>query len=540
MFAQPQKSLIPVGGNFYATPDTPADPRDCDRYPNSPYCNGGWLDITPIRVTPQIVFDECNLGVAIQGTLGFIRLPVLQIVHRNTTANCQLPPPPLPPSPEDLPEGKNEIAYCANGDSMYAVIASSLYVYIYDQFGETENIPMFLDGGTSVKIWSDIERKNAKNRLEHVRQGLLENNAIPNANRYRNIKYIQTKSEWSYRNLLGIELSIATKSLSGDISYQNNGYGITLLQQSNGLVLSAEWSTPDNPENWILGTEGYSWLSTKFESPPCPPPSRKPPPPPPPPKMECCPGQSDNDQLLKLILKRIGTLPTTVLTSHLTKTGVQPAQTQSIESLTDFISWFAERFDETLGEFEITVQVNNPDDSGKSQTIHLPNLAEAMAEMFTMMIHTNINNELLLNVTNRTLAECGQIKQSDFKIFNIVNAIVDYLGFHTKIDNEQMPLTFTPGKTSFSSVLVDSTQDVAVIKYKEKETIAAAIHSLLQAAAIIRGVHYAKTPGDNAAIVNKLKESLATLSGESGNLSDQVASFVGNVEKVYDGINKPS
>ena len=112
---------------------------------------------------------------------------------------------------------------------------------------------------------------------------------------------------------------------------------------------------------------------------------------------------------------------------------------------------------------------------------------------------------------------------------------------HTEMSVEQMPLTFTPGEKSFNTVLKESSQDVSVMKYTEKQTLATAIHTLLQAAAIIRGVHYAKTPGGQAAVVKKLKEDLMGLVGEQGSLSDQVKTFVNNVEKVYDGINnKPS
>ena len=267
-----------------------------------------------------------------------------------------------------------------------------------------------------------------------------------------------------------------------------------------------------------------------------------PPPPPPPPKMECCPGQANNDALLKLILKRIGTLPVQVPASYLTKNGVQPAQTKQIESLVEFTAWFAERFDEVMGEFEITIQVNDPDDDKKNHTVRLPNLAEAVAEMFAMMVHANMNNDLILNIVNRSLIEAGQIKQAEFKTFSALNAVIDYIGFHGETGIEEMPLTFKPGELSFSKLLKESTQDVSIIKYTGKETLGATLQTLLQAAAIIRAMHYRKTPGNQTNIASTIKNDLLGLLGDSGgNLSDQVKTFINNVEKVYDGIdNQPS
>ncbi|MEH2242354.1 hypothetical protein [Nostoc sp.] len=298
-----------------------------------------------------------------------------------------------------------------------------------------------------------------------------------------------------------------------------------------------DYLTDDNLASYVENAyyeNGY-WIATKFKKRLCKPPT---PPPPQPPKMECCPGQSD---LLKLILKRIGTLPVIVPNSYLTKNGTQPIQNKNVESLTDFIAYFAERFDEVLGEFEINIQIQG--DDNKSTTLKLPNLAEAIAEMFTMVIHSNMNNELILNIANRILAESGQIKQTSFKNHSALTALIDYAGFHTEMSVEQMPLTFTPGQKSFNTVLKESSQDVSVIKYTQKETLATAIHTLLQAAAIIRGVHYAKTPGGQAAVVKKLKEDLMGLVGDQnqGSLSDQIKTFVNNIDKVYDGINnKPS
>ncbi|MEH2244592.1 hypothetical protein [Nostoc sp.] len=306
-------------------------------------------------------------------------------------------------------------------------------------------------------------------------------------------------------------------------------------QQRHGYVNTQLPTLPDGrPLAW--GFIHIECQGCKFE------PTISPPPPPPPEKecdcMSCCP--EIDDTLLKLILKRIGTLPVDVPASYLTKNGVQPAQVKKVESLTEFIAWFAERFDETVGEFEVTIEVNDADltkQGEQKQTIRLPNLAESIAEMFSLMIHCNINNELILNIVNRTLIESGQIKQSEYKTISALHALIDYLGFPTHTTTEKMPLTFKPGELSFDKLLKESNIDVSVLTYTEKPTLAATLHTLLQAAAIIRASHFRGTPGNKAQVANIIKEDLKKLLGEGGDLLEQIKTFVKDVNGVYDAVD---
>ena len=547
MFADPQKSLVPIGGNFYVTPDTPADPRDCDRYPNSPYCNGGFLDITPIRIIPEIVADECNFGVAVEGTLGFIKLPVLQVVHRSSTPSCQ---PPLPQPPPPTPKGDDcQTLYCNDGSSITAVLSTR-----YARPGAEGN-PGGFAVGTSAQIVMDYNYNLAIATAAFIVKGLSEDAANGSTSHplFKNIHRVV--EHWGQEGYLaqtsGLPLFQVATTIDGITSISDDEFVTsddppTSLSRYDGNIeynltrcrVLCDYLINDTLDIYShqIYEAGY-WVATRFRNPLCKPPT----PPPPPPKMQCCPGQSNNDQLLKLILKRIGTLPVEVPASYLTKNGVQPAQTKQIESLVDFSAWFAERFDETIGEFEITIEIDDADLSKKGdqkQTIRLPNLGEAIAEIFSLLIHSKINNDLMLNIVNRNLIESGQIKQSEFKIFSALNALIEYVGFPTNSTSEKMPLTFKPGELSFDKFLKEGEIDVSVLTYTEKNTLAAAMHTLLQAAAIIRAVHFRKTPGNDQQIASTIKNDLAQFLGDNGNLSEQIKAFLGNVDKVYGIDNK--
>lgn len=100
----PQPGLVPIGNTpFYATPNEPIDPRDCARYSNSPWC--GRPGFRPTKFMPifNIVEDECNIGIEISPTLGYVALPDFQLVYRKDKPECRIPPPIEYPIPPEFP-----------------------------------------------------------------------------------------------------------------------------------------------------------------------------------------------------------------------------------------------------------------------------------------------------------------------------------------------------------------------------------------------------------------------------------------------------
>lgn len=89
-FSEPPGGLVPINNTgFYRTPDEPADPRDCERYPDSPYCGGNPFSFNFISLDPSIAVDECNIGIRLDGTLGFIRMPPVGLVYRRPECRVQ-------------------------------------------------------------------------------------------------------------------------------------------------------------------------------------------------------------------------------------------------------------------------------------------------------------------------------------------------------------------------------------------------------------------------------------------------------------------
>ena len=99
----PPAGLIPVGtSGLYRTPDV-VDPRDCENYPDSPYCGGNPLTKEPVNLEPDFGFDGCSVHVSVTPTLLFTKLPTQTIAYvrpecrKEYEEQSREPPIPDPP-----------------------------------------------------------------------------------------------------------------------------------------------------------------------------------------------------------------------------------------------------------------------------------------------------------------------------------------------------------------------------------------------------------------------------------------------------------
>lgn len=266
-------------------------------------------------------------------------------------------------------------------------------------------------------------------------------------------------------------------------------------------------------------------------------------PPPPPKNMRCCP---DNSQLLKEILKivrenkaAIGVqdYPVTVPTSLINKNNIEPGD-KKLTSLTQFLGWYVERFDEVLGQFEIPIEIEDSDlvtEGNQKLKITLPNIAESIGEMFMMLLSLTINNDVILNMNTRILAETGSDKQQNFKSYMLLEAITEYLGFKYKTVNKDLPLTFTPEAPTVAKILQNKTYKVSCIEFDDKINLPKQMTELLQSAAITRAVHWQKLDPKQ----DITKQLFGSILNSKDLISQLLANLdLGKLEKELNEINK--
>jgi len=151
--------------------------------------------------------------------------------------------------------------------------------------------------------------------------------------------------------------------------------------------------------------------------------------------------------------------------------------------------------DEIAGQFEIPIEIKDADpETPGAQPVGLKisNIAEGLGELLLLSLQSSINSETLINMATRNLIETGQVKQMGVKIHGQSEAITSFLGFNTKDDTRQMPLSFTLEKTSMEELLKESYVDVTVPEFDEKLDLKDVLADISQAAAITRAVHWRK------------------------------------------------
>ncbi|KST64081.1 hypothetical protein BC008_41495 [Mastigocoleus testarum BC008] len=554
-----QDGLTPISGTpFYMTPTTPADPMDCNRYPDSPFC-GNPITNSPLELSTEIVQDECNIGIQVNGALAFVKLAPVQIVYRNPVCRIQKKTfEPIeyteePEQPEPPPDGEHAIyiwcpidiihyklevevewdkppiwfqymsqqisidmiekRYETHNDYTYFIgwdIHYTIDYYLYyfepesfkvDDYGikflnfNEQGVHKYPEDGydfLNIKEseWYDLPGDSARisdNPDSHYEDMLRKPSYVEINPDYTPRSDTQYLSNWNgdggfpnydeYETPKGL-----VKVKPGEVGY--NVFGV----QYREYKYTVDHPTLHRVEKWksYVCYEDVCIFENPLKEPPYPY------------MRKCCP---DNSYLLKKIYKevkkankRIGSdeFPATVPESLLKQDGKESG-TKQIENLGSLIAWFAERMDELIGEFEIPIEIEDADllkDGDQKLSIKLPNIAEAIAEIFSLVLNNSVNQDVILAMATKALVESGSSKQVATKNNYLLESIVDYLAFKTKDKVIEMPMTFTPGAQDFSLMLQEKYVEVLVTEYDDKTNLQKTLTELLFAGAVIRGAFY--------------------------------------------------
>src|SRR4028119_1147602 len=98
--------------------------------------------------------------------------------------------------------------------------------------------------------------------------------------------------------------------------------------------------------------------------------------------------------------------------------------------------------------------------------------------------------DALVAITTKNLVESGLGRQEAIKSYLAAKAIIKYMAFKTTEIDVNIPVCFTPEAQTIHELVNESTIHLKGIDYTEKETLRDIYLDLLQAAAIIRAVHW--------------------------------------------------
>ncbi|CDM94533.1 hypothetical protein [Limnospira indica] len=164
-----------------------------------------------------------------------------------------------------------------------------------------------------------------------------------------------------------------------------------------------------------------------------------------------------------------------------------------IKRINTLPEWLMYRFDiddERWGEFEVKVEIDDVNLMTKAEEkaeIKLPNLAEAIAEIFGMVMEIAISHQVTQNAVLTALHEAGLAHAAAFKAGREVSEIIDYLGFATEEKYETIKTAFTPEADNFEELLEPNESKVKITNQKDaKETLQTTLNQIKEIFAIVR------------------------------------------------------
>lgn len=596
------KGLVPIGDSgLYATPEEPADPMDCDRYPNSIYCGGNPFSLTAVGLEPSIIIDGCNIGIQLEITLGFIKLPPLSIVYRRPECRedkRELEKPKLPDADNYNETPNYRRINCSRGSAGTMLLHEEQYTDYYS-FAESNIYAIYkvlYRSTTYTKVTNEILEVNHPYKIRYLHN--KDNNLVylhmkikitieqsnnrpvegftktPFENQTAlmfpgsSSKSSRIEERWLHKYDKGGHPGRTTTSLT-HIGVHNYGNlhadierGIRHIETCRDMQFSGYAPSKDD-FNRDLVYKGISYYDTYYFRqtnqvlqfcdhpvliiPPPPPIIRK--------KklMECCP---EHTLLLLALIKKVDKLskiigvddyPVSLPTSLISKDegflgNLIPNANQDVPSLTRFLSWYIERFDEIMGQWEIPIEIKDSDPSKPGDQplgVKLPNMAEAIAEMFTLAFQTNLNSETLLNFAVRTAAEGVADKQQNFITYKLVQSMAEWAGYKQKDIKLKMPILFSLGKTRYDEILNESEIDVPCTDFDEKFGLEADLMRFREAAGILQAVYKKKVDpsGDiKGQILKHLLDAFAAVNKVNG--EDEDKDFKKFLTEVEDGFIK--
>jgi hypothetical protein len=296
------------------------------------------------------------------------------------------------------------------------------------------------------------------------------------------------KANWKYKRKL-----YYGKNSTSDQTWWSGGYFLGIEYDYEGTIEEIV-PAPSCPTGKPLEVPNNLIFSTPF---PNPPPTKR--------NMdECC---RESTKLLREIYKGLGIskfpgkLPATII-QEVPKEGEQPEEPAQvpIEDFVDLLDWQFRRDDERWGQWEVQINVKDADlteEGDQSKQIKFPNLAESIAELEGQMLSVMANVDALVAITTKNLAESGMARQESIKSYLAAKAIIKYMAFKSTEIDVPVPMTFTPGAETISALIKESEGHIKGTDYVEKETFRDICLDLLQAAAIIRAVHWQKIDSKN-------------------------------------------
>ena len=508
----------------------PADPRDCTRYPSSPYCGELPFSNKSFGFEPEIKTNGCETCLYVYPVILWLKVTPQVICYRDP--NCDRKPAPLnkdpltknkpPRYPENVSPNKYKSPSCARRES----VINAWHNWNNDTTEQSinQNIEQLKAQYPDVKI--RIEAGEA-----------IESDSYPDPCAY-DLSNPFTDPEGGFKFFtLADKRTLRNIYLYWEYTYNYGQIG------SGYLVREFRSWTPSN-------CCGMPQEPKILPPPPVPPfndrPKRG--------KDMCCNDCADSKDNTEKLLREIKQIKKALGTGVLDKaidsavgigdssiTGIVnllakrvgvndypievPAsllsddhddKTYKLQSNAEYLFWLTTQIDKLVGEFPIDIEVKDADPikaGDQPMKIRIPNIAEAIAEIYGLAFKSSVNQEVELNMLLRLALETTHAKNAAIIAQDYSRANAKFLGYqgNTKGRHVDYNFDFTDVNASqkdqnkqlnLESLLKNSKAWIQGWENDDSETAVNFLRKLMFSAGIIKSVFFRDKKQSKAVVEN--------------------------------------
>jgi hypothetical protein len=185
-------------------------------------------------------------------------------------------------------------------------------------------------------------------------------------------------------------------------------------------------------------------------------------------------------------------LPTTVPKTLLGYTDDEEPET--INDLSTYFVWFVKQVDALIGKFPVNITIEDVDpltQGNQTKEIELPNIAEALAEMYGVNLSTSVNADVTVNFLMRLASELIATKNSTLITQDYVRANAAFLGYKGNPARREVDYSFNPAKLdSLDEFLKESKGYLVGWEEDDKESVVGFLQRIVFSAGLIKSVFF--------------------------------------------------
>jgi hypothetical protein len=184
---------------------------------------------------------------------------------------------------------------------------------------------------------------------------------------------------------------------------------------------------------------------------------------------------------------------------------------QTVKDFASYFHWYLQQFDALVGKFPINIRVEDIDPltpGNQIKEIELPNISEALAEMYGMNIGTSVNADVSVNFLMRLASEVIATKNSSLITQDYVRGNAAFLGYKGNPARREVNYSFDPAKLgSLDEFLKESKGYLVGWEEDDKESVVGFLQRIVFSSGIIKAAFFRDK--DRLAELQKEIESMA-------------------------------